>query len=88
MTINYISMKKANYFLHLLNSDKKTLIFCLLILFVNLLYLYQNNDNYFIFGYGYGLERMLNLNETPNPIIDMNAFFLRAFSYLGNMIFF
>lgn len=88
MIINYIFMKKASYFLRQLISDKKALVFCLFILFVNLFYLYQNNDNYFIFGYGYGLEKMLNINETSSPIIDMNAFFLRAFSYLGNMIFF
>lgn len=88
MIINYIFMKKASYFLHHLNNDKKALVFCLLIFFVNLFYLYQNNDNYFIFGYGYGLEKILNINETSSPIIDMNAFFLRAFSYLVNMIFF
>lgn len=88
MIINYIFMKKASYFLHQLNSDKKALAFCLLILFANLFYLYQNNDSYFILGYGYGLEKIINLNETSNPIIDINVFFLRVFSYLGNMIFF
>jgi hypothetical protein len=81
-------MKKVSYFLRQLNSDKKALIFCLLIFFVNLFYLYENNDNYFILGYGYGLEKIVNLNETSNPIININGFFLRVFSYLGNMIFF
>lgn len=88
MIVNYITMQKASYTLHQLINDKKCLSFCLLIVFLNIFYLYQNNDNYFIFGYGYGLERLLNLNESLNPILDMNSFFLRGFSYLGNMIVF
>lgn len=81
-------MKKVKYLLSQLNNDKKLLIFCLVILFINLFYLYQNNDNYIIFGYGYGLEKLLNLNQTPNPVLNINSFFLRGFSYLGNLIVF
>ena len=88
MIINYMLMKKVNYLLSQLNNDKKLLIFCLTILFTNLFYLYQNDDTYIIFGYGYGLEKLLNLNQTPNPVLNMNIFFLRGFSYLSNLIVF
>lgn len=81
-------MKKVKYMLSQLNNDKKCLFFCLLILFVNLFYLYQNDDKFLIFGYGYGLESLININETPSPVLNMNAFFLRAFSFLGNLMVF
>ncbi len=81
-------MKTSNYSFSKLIHDRKALIFCLFILFANIIYLYKNDDNYFIFGYGYGLEKILNLNTTPNPIIDVNGLFLRAFSYLGNLMVF
>lgn len=81
-------MKKVNYYLYQLNNDKRCLYFCLLIFVLNIFYLYQNNDDYFIFGSGYGLERILNVNHEANPILNMNVFFLRSFSYLGNLIAF
>lgn len=81
-------MKKVKYLLSQLNNDKKLLIFCLVVLLINVTYLFLNDDRYFIFGHGYGLGIMLNLNETPNPIVNMNSFFLRGFSYLGNLMVF
>lgn len=81
-------MTKENYSLYQLNNDKKALFFCLFIIFVNVFYLYENNDSYFILGAGSGLVKVLNLNAQSNYILDMNAFFLRAFSYMVNMIFF
>lgn len=81
-------MKKVKYMLSQLINDKKSLFFCLLILFVNLIYLFLNDDKYFIFGSGYGLEMMINLNKTTHPILNMNSFFLRGFSYIANLIFF
>lgn len=86
MIINYIFMKKASYYLSQLNKDKKCLFFCLFVILINIVYLYQNNDNYFIFGYGYGLERLINLNQTQNSILNVNAFFLRGFSFIANLI--
>ena len=80
--------KMVKYVLSQLNNDKRRLFFCLLILFINLFYLYQNDDRYIIFGYGYGLETILNLNQTPNPVLNLNVFFLRGFSYLGNLMVF
>ncbi|GEM_PF-4758582 len=81
-------MKTSNCSFSKLIHDRKALIFCLFILFANIIYLYKNDDNYFIFGYGYGLEKILNVNTTPNQIIDVNVLFLRAFSYLGNLMVF
>jgi hypothetical protein len=81
-------MKKVSSYLYQLNNDKRCLYFCILIFVLNIFYLYQNNDNYFIFGSGYGLERILNVNQDANPILNMNVFFLRSFSYLGNLIAF
>lgn len=86
MTINYIFMKKVSYYLSQLSKDKKCLFFYFLIIFINLIYLYQNNDNYFIFGYGYGLERLMNLEQSQNSILNMSAFFLRSFSFMVNLI--
>lgn len=90
MTINYIFMKKVSCILNQLKSDKKALFFCLIVFCINGFYLYQNNDDYFIFGYGYGygLEKIVVIDETPSSIIDLNMFFLRAFSYFVNMILF
>lgn len=88
MITNYMFMKKVNYMLSQLINDKKSLYFCILILLFDLVYLFLNDDKYFIFGSGYGLEKLLNLNHSMHPILDMNAFFLRAFSYLGNLVFF
>ena len=80
-------MKKVSSSLLLL-YDKKCLAFYVFITFFNVFYLYQNNDNYFIFGYGYGLESLINIDETPNPVLNLNALFLRAFSFLGNLMVF
>lgn len=79
-------MKKVSLYLSQLNKDKKGLYFCLFIILINIVYLYQNNDNYFIFGYGYGLERLVNLKQNLNPILNLNTFFLRSFSFIANLI--
>ena len=81
-------MKTVSYFLYLLKNDKRRLYFCIFILILNVFYLYQNNDDYFIFGYGHGLEKMMDLHRESKFIINMNFFFLRIFSYLGNLIVF
>lgn len=79
-------MKKVSYYLSQLSKDKKCLFFCISIIFINIFYLYQNNDNYFIFGYGFGLERLINLEQSQNSILNMGAFFLRSFSFIINLI--
>lgn len=79
-------MKKVNYYLSQLNKDKKCLFFCFFIISINIFYLYQNNDDYFIFGYGFGLERLINLEQSQSSILNMSAFFLRSFSFIVNLI--
>jgi hypothetical protein len=88
MIINLTIMKENNYILSKLNNDRTAIAFCFLVVSSNFIYLYQNDDSYFILSCGSGLERLLNLNKASNSILDMNAYFARIFSYFISLVFF